>query len=94
VIALGGIPTLLRLRVIETLARWARVVYPFDFPPMTVDRWTFLLYFVWLGNTSMEQHRGVQDPPSRPVVGVSRPTLEIFESVIACVRLKRVTPRR
>jgi hypothetical protein len=48
---------------IETLAMWARTVYPFDFPPTTVDRWTILLYFVWLGYSITEQHRGVQEPP-------------------------------
>jgi hypothetical protein len=85
VIALGGFLLFSGSAYIETQARWARAVYPFDFPPTMVDQWTFLLYFVWLGYRSMEQHRGVQDPPSKPVVGVSRPTPEIFESVIACV---------
>jgi hypothetical protein len=85
VIALGGFLLLLGSAYIETLAMWARAVYPFDFPPTTVDRWTFLIYFVWLGYRSIEQHRGVQEPLSRLVVGVSRPTPDIFESVIACV---------
>jgi hypothetical protein len=46
----GGFQLLSGCVYIETLARWAHTVYPFDFPPTTVDRWTFLLYFVWLGN--------------------------------------------
>jgi hypothetical protein len=41
----GGIPT--PLRHIETLVRWVRAVYPFDFPPTMVDRWTF--YFILFG---------------------------------------------
>jgi hypothetical protein len=85
VIALGGFLLLSGSAYIETLAMWAHAVYPIDFPPMTVDRWTFLIYFVWLGYRSTEQHRGVQEPPSRLVVGVSRSTPDIFESVIACV---------
>jgi hypothetical protein len=85
VIALGGFLLFSGSACIETLARWVRTVYPFDFPPTMIDRWTFLLYFVWLGYRSMEQYRGVQDPPSKPVVGVYHPTPEIFESVIARV---------
>jgi hypothetical protein len=86
VIASGGFLLLLGSAYIETLAMWAHAVYPFDFPPTTVDRWTVLLYFVWLGYRSTKQHLGVQEPPSRPVVGDFRPTPKIFESVIACVR--------
>jgi hypothetical protein len=50
----GGFLLLSGSAYIETLARWDRAVYPFDFPPTTVDRWTILLYFVWLGYRSME----------------------------------------
>jgi hypothetical protein len=52
VIALGGFLLFSGSAYIETLARWAHAVYPFDFPPTTVDQWTFLLYFVWFGNRS------------------------------------------
>jgi hypothetical protein len=38
VIALGGFLLLSGSAYIEILAKWARVVYPFDFPPTTVDR--------------------------------------------------------
>jgi hypothetical protein len=38
VIALGGFLLLSGSAYIKTLAMWARAVYPFDFPPMTVDR--------------------------------------------------------
>jgi hypothetical protein len=38
VIALGGFLLLSGSAYIETLAMWAREVYPFDFPPTTVDR--------------------------------------------------------
>jgi hypothetical protein len=62
VIALGEFLLLSGSVYIKTLAMWARVVYPFDFPPTTVDRWTVLLYFVWLGYRSTEQHLGVQEP--------------------------------
>jgi hypothetical protein len=62
-IALGGFLLLSGSAYIKTLAMWARAVYPFDFPPTTVDRWTFLIHFVWLGYRSTEQHRGVQEPP-------------------------------
>jgi hypothetical protein len=54
----------------DTLARWAHTIYPFDFPATMIDRWTFLLYFIWLGYRSMEQHRGVQEH-HRPVVRIS-----------------------
>jgi hypothetical protein len=45
VIALGGFLLFSGFTYIETLARWARVVYPFDFPPMMVDWWTFFTLF-------------------------------------------------
>jgi hypothetical protein len=92
VIALGGFLLLSDSVYIETLAMWAHAIYPFDFPPTTVDQWTFLIYFVWLGYRSTEQHRGVQEPPSRLIVGVSRPTPDIFECYRMC--LKRVIPQR
>jgi hypothetical protein len=85
VIAWGVFLLLSGSAYIEALAMWAHAVYPFDFPPTTVDRRTFLIYFVWLGYRIMEQHRGVQEPPLVDRVGVSRPTPEIFESVIAYV---------
>jgi hypothetical protein len=47
VIALGGFQLLLGSAYIETLVRWVRMVYPFDFPPTMVDRWTF--YFILYG---------------------------------------------
>jgi hypothetical protein len=43
----GGLQLLLGSAYIETPVRWARVVYPFDFPPTMVDRWTF--YFILFG---------------------------------------------
>jgi hypothetical protein len=47
VIALGGFQLLLGSAYIETLVRWVHAVYPFDFPPTMVDRWTF--YFILFG---------------------------------------------
>jgi hypothetical protein len=52
VIALWGFLLFSGSTYTETLARWARAVYPFDFPPTTIGRWIFLLYFVWLGYRS------------------------------------------
>jgi hypothetical protein len=43
VIALGEFLLLSGSAYIKTLAMWARAVYPFDFPPTMVDRWTVLL---------------------------------------------------
>jgi hypothetical protein len=34
----GGITTLQSSTYIKTLARWARTVYPFDWPSMMVER--------------------------------------------------------
>jgi hypothetical protein len=59
----GGIPTPLRLCV-----HWnSSQVGPHGLPIWLTsnDGWSvdFLLYFVWLGYRSTEQHRGVQEPP-------------------------------
>jgi hypothetical protein len=43
----GGFQLLSGSAYIEIVVRWARAVYPFDFPPMMVDRWTF--YFILFG---------------------------------------------
>jgi hypothetical protein len=43
----GGFQLLSVSAYIETVVRWARAVYPFDFPPMMVDRWNF--YFILFG---------------------------------------------
>jgi hypothetical protein len=85
---LGGFLLFSGSAYIETLARWARAVYPFDFPPMMVDQWTFLLYFVWLRNRSMVHTVESKIPPGRPVVGVSCPTSEIFECYRMCTSEK------
>jgi hypothetical protein len=62
----GGFLLLSGCAYIETLARWARTVYPFDFPPMMVDRWTF--YFILFGwaigawNNTVESKIPLVDP--------------------------------
>jgi hypothetical protein len=60
-IALGGIHILQSSVYIETLARMACTVYPFDWPPTTINRWTFILVSVRLGHNNMEQHLGSQN---------------------------------
>jgi hypothetical protein len=85
----GGTPSHRSPFLGETLDRWIRAVYPIDRLRKGVDQCTFLLVYVWLGNSNMGKQAWTPNskrfPPVDPRWEFRCYTSKNFLSVIACM---------